>query len=458
MYRPPIRSTAALTTSLILLAGLVACSSAPSSSSAAPDGSGQVTLTVGDRPSSSDPANRATFDKKVADFQKANPDIKLDPVETIWDATTFQAQAAGGQLPDVLNVPFTEPQGLIARKQVADLTKVLKDDGLLGELNPNVLKIAQDRSGNVYAVPTAAYSVGLVYNRDLFTKAGLDPDKPPATWDELRADAKQIAQKTGQAGYAQMTTNNTGGWMFTTQSYAFGGSIENEDGSKATFDDAPSRAALQLLHDLKWTDKSMGQAVLYDIDGISKAFAAGKIGMFMSAPDAYRTLVNTNGLKASAFGIGPMPQQGGDHGTLSGGSVQIVSPSATDAEKAAAIKWIKFAYLNKYVNQDAAVTSAKNGVAAKLPVGVPGLPVVAADQWSTYQSWIKPYVNVPLANFAPYTKVAADQKIIAEPPVKAQEVYAALDPVVQSVLGNAKADIPALLTKAAGTVNAKLGR
>jgi multiple sugar transport system substrate-binding protein len=429
MTRTAIRSTAALSASLTLLAGLVACSSAPSSSggSSTP---GQVTITVGDRPSSSDPQNRAQFDQKVADFQKANPDIKLNPVETIWDPTTFQAQAAGGQLPDVLNVPFTEPQGLIARKQIADLTKALQDDGLMKELNPNVLKIGQDQAGNVFAIPTAAYSVGLVYNRELFTKAGLDPNKPPATWDEVRADAKKIAEKTGQAGYAQMTTKNTGGWMFTTQTYAFGGTIENEDGSQASFDDAPSKAALQALHDMKWVDKSMGQNVLYDIDGISKAFSAGKIGMFMSAPDAYRTLVSINGLKASSFGIGPMPQQGGDHGTLSGGSVQIVSPTVTDAEKAAAIKWIKFAYLNKYVNQDAAVTSAKNGVAGKLPVGVPGLPVIASDQWATYQSWIKPYVNVPLENFAPYTNVAADQKIIAEPPVKAQEVYAALDPVV----------------------------
>jgi len=457
MTRTAIRSTAALSASLTLLAGLVACSSAPSSSggSSTP---GQVTITVGDRPSSSDPQNRAQYDQKVADFQKANPDIKLNPVETIWDPTTFQAQAAGGQLPDVLNVPFTEPQGLIARKQVADLTKALQDDGLMKELNPNVLKIGQDQAGNVFAIPTAAYSVGLVYNRELFSKAGLDPNKPPATWDEVRADAKKIAEKTGQAGYAQMTTKNTGGWMFTTQTYAFGGTIENEDGSQASFDDAPSKAALQALHDMKWVDRSMGQNLLYDIDGISKAFSAGKVGMFMSAPDAYRTLVSINGLKASSFGIGPMPQQGGDHGTLSGGSVQIVGPSATDAEKAAAIKWIKFAYLNKYVNQDAAVTSAKNGVAAKLPVGVPGLPVIASDQWATYQSWIKPYVNVPLENFAPYTTVAADQKIIPEPPVKAQEVYAALDPVVQTVLGNEKADIPALLTKAAGTVNAKLGR
>src|SRR5690349_14514020 len=156
MNRFAIRCAAGLSVPFLL----VACSSAPSSTGST-GSDAQVTITVGDRPSSSDAANRASFDKRVADFEKANPDIKLNPVETIWDATTFQAQAAGGQLPDVLNVPFTEPQGLIARKQVADLTKVLKDDGLMSELNPNVLKIAQDQSGNVFAVPTAAYSDGL---------------------------------------------------------------------------------------------------------------------------------------------------------------------------------------------------------------------------------------------------------------------------------------------------------
>jgi multiple sugar transport system substrate-binding protein len=450
MSKPVLPATAAL----LLAIGLAACSSSPSESTA----SGQVTITVGDRPSTSDAANRALFDQDVAAFQKANPDIKLNPVETIWDATTFQAQAAGGQLPDVLNVPFTEPQGMIARKQVADLTQALKATNLQPDLNPTVLKVAQDSSGTVYAIPNAAYSVGLIYNRDLFKKAGLDPDKPPATWDEVRADAKKITEATGAAGYAQLTTNNTGGWMFTAQTYAFGGTVESADGSKAIFADAPSQAALQALHDMKWVDHSMGKTVLYDIDGISKDFAAGKIGMYMSAPDAYKTLVVTNGLKPASFGIGGMPQQNGDHGTLSGGSVQIVSPSTTEAERTAAVKWIKFHYLNRYVDQAVAVAGAKAGVAAKQPVGVPGLPVVSPEKYSVYQSWIKPYANVPVENFAAYAKVSADQVIIPEPAAQAQEVYAALDPVVQTVLGNEHANIGSLLSKAATTVDAKLGR
>jgi len=444
MNRFAIRCAAGLSVPFLL----VACSSAPSSGGGS-SSPGQVTLTVGDRPSSSDPANRASFDKKVADFQQANPDIKLNPVETIWDATTFQAQAAGGQLPDVLNVPFTEPQGLIARKQVADLTKVLKDDGLLDELNPNVLKIGQDQSGNVYAVPTAAYSVGLVYNRELFTKAGLDPDKPPATWDELRADAKQIAQKTGQAGYAQMTTNNTGGWMFTTQTYAFGGSIENEDGSKATFDDAPSKAALQLLHDMKWTDKSMGQAVLYDIDGISKAFAAGKIGMFINGSDIYTFLVQAANLDPKIYGIAPLPlAKQKNAGVMGGGSIAVVRPDTKGAKLNAALQWIDFFYMEKLIKKPAALRDARILVANQQPVGVPAFPIFNKVQYDRANSWIKSYINVPIKQMNPFLKGIFKQNLYPEPAASTQSVYHALDPVVQAVFADKNANVSALLAQA----------
>jgi hypothetical protein len=136
----------------------------------------------------------------------------------------------------------------------------------------------------------------------------------------------------------------------------------------------------------------------------------------------------------------------------------VVSPKATTEQKQAAIKWIEFYYLAKYQDQDKAVTTAKASAADNQPVGVPGLPVLSKEQQAKYDGWIKPYVNVPVENFAPYVKVAADQKIIPEPASHAQEVYAALDPVVQAVLTDQNADIDALLSKAADAVQAKLGR
>jgi len=454
MMKPSRKAAIAAATGIAVLAALVGCSSSPSSDS----GDGKVTITIGNRPPSSDADNRAFYDKQVKEFAKANPDITLKPTETAWDATTFQALVAGGNLPDALNVPFTEPQGLIARKQIADLSDALKKTKLLGQLNPTVLKVTQDSAGRTYGVPTAAYSVGLVYNRDLFAKAGLDPDNPPTTWDEVRADAKAIAEKTGAIGYAQLSTKGQGGWMFTTQTYAFGGTVENAAGTKVTFDGAPSKSALQTVSDMRWTDQSMGTTSLWDLDSMAQQFAAGKVGMFMSAPDQYAASVVTNGMDPKQFGVGGLPQNDGEHGTLSGGSVEVVNPKATEAQKVAALKWIEFFYLNKLQNKDAAVAAAKASAADKQPVGVPGLPILSAEQQATYDGWIKPYVNVPIENFAPYVKVAADQKIIPEPSAQAQEVYAALDPVVQTVLTDKDADISALLSKAAATVQAKLGR
>ena len=116
---------------------------------------------------------------------------------------------------------------------MADITAEVQALPYAADFNPNVLSVAQDAAGNIYGVPIAAYGIGLHYNRQLFEEAGLDPDKPPTTWDEVRADAKAIADATGQAGYAQMTQNNTGGWMLTSLSDAFGGRLQtlNDDGS-----------------------------------------------------------------------------------------------------------------------------------------------------------------------------------------------------------------------------------
>ena len=55
----------------------------------------------------------------------------------------------------------------------------------------------------------------LHYNRDLFTQAGLDPDKPPTTWDEVRAAAKQIADEDRRGRLRPDGQDNTGGWQLT---------------------------------------------------------------------------------------------------------------------------------------------------------------------------------------------------------------------------------------------------
>ena len=101
----------------------------------------------------------------------------------------------------MFTIPFTDGKGLIAQHQIVDIDAAIRALGYADKFNPNVMVNGQDaeRQRSI-AVPTAAYGMSLTYNRSLFTQAGLDPNKPPTTWDEVRAAAKTIAEKTGVAG------------------------------------------------------------------------------------------------------------------------------------------------------------------------------------------------------------------------------------------------------------------
>ena len=144
--------------------------------------------------------------KKQADaFMKEHPDIIVEPVEWEWSAETFATQLAGDTLPTTFRVPFTDTKGLAEREQIADVTEYVDALPYAEEFNPSVLEAAQGTDGKIYGLPTDVYGVGLHYNRACSSRPGSTPTRPPTTWDEVREDAKAIADKTGQAGYVQMT-------------------------------------------------------------------------------------------------------------------------------------------------------------------------------------------------------------------------------------------------------------
>ena len=441
---------------VLAVSSLAACSSSKKKSA---DKNGDVTLSVVSLKPGSEKAAFDTFNAQVKIFETQNPHIKIQPREYEWKATTFAAQLAGGTLPTVFTIPFTDGKSLIERQQVADLNKQFKALSYANNFNPKVLDAGKAANGDVYALPTEAYGVGLEYNRTLFKQAGLDPEKPPTTWDQIRADAKQIADKTGQAGYAEMTQNATGGWMLTTLTYALGGRMESADGKTATLNNPQTKAALQKLHDMRWSDKSMGSNFLYDWGSINQAFAAGKIGMYMGGSDVYTSLVQQNNIKPDDYGLAALPlDSSSEAGILGGGTLAAVSTKASDAQKEAAMKWIDFYYMRKLTTKAGAELDAKTLVAGKQPVGTPKLPVFNKELLDQYNSWIASYVNVPLTQMTSFTTGVFAQTLVAEPATHTQELYTALDPVVQAVLTNKNADIDKLLDKANGNVQSILDR
>lgn len=421
-----------------------------------------VSIVVGAlRPGVTQEAVDALYEQ-IGQFHDKYPWITVEPEEYNWTAPTFTAALAAGTLPDVFTIPFTDGKGLIAQHQIVDIDSRVRALGYADKFNPNVLVNGQDPDGKIFAVPTAAYGMSLTYNRSLFTKAGLDPNAPPATWDDVRAAAKTIAEKTGMAGYASMATENTGGWQLTTSTYAMGGRMEQvgADGKvTATVNNDATKAVLRRLKAMRWDDNSMGATFDYAWGTINQAFAAGQVGMFTGGSDLYTWMIQNASLKPDDYGVATIPlEKNPDAGVLGGGTLAAVNVVTTEAERDAAVAWIDFYYIQKLLTEQGAVADAKALTANNQPVGVPSLPIFDKATYDESQKWIQSYINVPVAQMTPFTSKIFDQPLVTEPVAHTQELYAALDPVVQAVLTDKNADIDALLDAANAQIQAVIDK
>lgn len=142
-----------------------------------------------------------------------------------------------------------------------------------------------------WGVPIAFSTKALYWNKDLFKAAGLDPEKPPKTWAEEIADAKQIKEKTGMAGYGlpAKTFDNT---MHQFMHWVYTNNGKVIDGDKITIDSPQVLAALQAYKDI--TPYSVEGATAYEQNEIRAIFLDGKVGMIQAGSGAASRLKKTS--------------------------------------------------------------------------------------------------------------------------------------------------------------------
>jgi ABC-type glycerol-3-phosphate transport system substrate-binding protein len=425
---------------VVILPILAACGGAAPQAPAART----VKITVDGAPGEDEKADRAAYDQLIAAFTQAHPGVTIESVAGGYNPEAFAAKVAGGTLENAFGVWFTEPQKFIQQKIVADITDQLKASKWYACLNPEALKVVSDESRHIYGFPTEAYALGLTYNRKLFKAAGLDPDKPPTTWDQLRAYAKQITEKTGVPGFAFLSTGNQGGWHFTTVLFSFGGDAEQQQNGKwaASFNDDRGVKALQLLKEMRWTDKSLTEEQLLDQGKLEELLATGRVGMVIGGipgnlKDKYKADIND-------FGLAALPQAGGN-ATLGGGYAYMFNAKSSPEQLQAAVDWALFRSfdLGNYE------TNLKQKQARGDSIGFPTPPIFTGDCQKQIDALTAKYANTPVQNYVPFVKGMQTIKVRTEPPVEVQKMYAAIDPAVQAVLTEPSTDPRQALDNAA---------
>ncbi|WP_329005627.1 extracellular solute-binding protein [Kribbella sp. NBC_00709] len=444
--------------SLLLVAGLglvaASCGSGDANKPAA-DADGPVTITVGCEPPKSNPKEREAWEADVATFQKAHPNITVQGKDAFpcINPDTFQAKLAGGTQEDLFYVYYTDVQKIIEKKQAADISQYVGSVNAVKDLRPDVMGVFKD-GDKTYGLPRNNYNMGLVYNRKLFTQAGLDPANPPKTWEEVRAAAKKIAALgPGYVGYGEYSAGNTGGWHFAAELYARGGSMVNDDGKTAAFNSDEGKAVLENLKKMRWDDNSMGTKQLLQWEDLMRMMGGGKLGMMIGAPDVVQSVNNDFKGKFEDYGVTAVPESDGKS-SLSGGDGYMFNPKASPAKIKAGLQWLEFHELTPGKGQFDYARSKEQGRPVGLPIpdlygkSAPGTEITALR---------KQYATVPVDNFTPYVDAQGNITNKLEPP-KAQELYAVLDVAMSAVLTRKDADIDKLLSDAESKANKILAK
>ncbi|MFC8509872.1 ABC transporter substrate-binding protein [Streptomyces sp. NPDC057411] len=456
------RASAVALVSALTLTALAACgtSSSDNDGGGASQGSGsgdpsapldpktKVTLTIDCMPPAAKAAELKEWKEDVAAFNKTYPNVTIEGRSTpgqCLEPPRFTAMLKAKSQPDVFYTYFTDLPQVLSEAGAEDISAYVNDKTvpLLKDIDPNVLGSLK-HDGKLYGLPTSNYTMGLLVNRSLFKRAGLDPDNPPRTWDEVRAAAKKIAALgDGIAGFGEYSAGNTGGWHFTAQMYSLGGDVVDASGKKAAFNNDLGRQIARNLHAMRWEDDSMGKTQLLKWGDLQKQIATDKLGMFLAAPDDIAYMVQQLGAKYANFGMGPIP---GGRNTLAGGNNYMVKKGISPDKIKAAVAWLNFKNLTVGKGQFDWARAKADG----LPVGVPQPNFWLGDAKAKDDAARAANATMPVANFKTFMDNPVAGK--AEPP-KAQEVYKVLDNVMSGILTNEDADVDKLLATAETQVN-----
>lgn len=432
---------------------LAACSTKSDDNGSSSSG-GKVTITVDCQPVASQKELLANWNADVETFQKENPNIEIKSVSVGTQCNNppdFTARLQGGTTTDVFYGYMTDLQQVLDSGQVMDITEYVNSSTVPTWDSVDAgAKAAFTDNGKIYGIPTKNYSMGLVYNKNLFQQAGLDVKNPPKTWAEVREAAKKIsALGNGIAGYSEYSAGNTGGWHFTAELYSLGGQMVTEDGKKADFNNPMGKQVLQLLKDMRFTDNSVGEKQLLQWPDLLTNAAAGKVGMFIGAPDATTAIVTQFQGKYQDWAMGPMPGQDGPaKATLGGGEGYFFKKGLSKEQVEAGLKWIAYQKLTPGKGQfDYVRAKPQNN-----PVGLPQpqLFTVGSEAYQQELEQRKANANVTVEDFAAFENNPVPVKV--EPP-HAQAIYAVLDAAMSAVLTDPKANIDELLKTAEDKVN-----
>jgi sn-glycerol 3-phosphate transport system substrate-binding protein len=286
------------------------------------------------------------IDGYAADFEAANPGIKVKPVYTgtYQDTITKILTAAkSGEPPQMAVALSTDMFTLIDEDVVVawdDVVPASEAKGWIGAFYPGFMANSQ-AEGKTWGIPFQRSTVVQYWNKAAFKEAGLDPEKPPTTWAELVAMATKLTKRDASGNVTQwglqIPTSGFPYWLFQALATENDAILANQSGTEVYYDKPGVVEATQFLVDLSRKDKVMAPGIT-EWGTTPKDFFEKKIAMM------WTTTGNLTNVKTNApfeFGVAKLPKMKRG-GSPTGGGNLYVFKKATPEQRAAAVKLAMF--------------------------------------------------------------------------------------------------------------------
>jgi multiple sugar transport system substrate-binding protein len=300
-------------------------------------------------------AEYLSIQRMVTDFEAQNPDISIELQYVNSDNALQKATVAiqGGQQPDISYQYGTNMAQLAESPKIVDLTdRVNAASYAWGDFYPGEQAVASV-GGRVLGVPALVDNLAVVYNKDLFAKAGVPEPAADWTWDDLRAAAAAITDQANKVfGMVfPVDGSETTVWEYEAMLWAAGGDILNPDNTQAAFNSAEGVRALSTLTSIQ-QDGSIYLDFQPDSGKSGQLFNSGKLGMIITGP------WDLSGFPDVNYGVQVMPSfdPGGSHETIAGPDNWVIFDNG-QARVDAAWKFLSFMTSPDQVLQDSLDTS-----------------------------------------------------------------------------------------------------
>ncbi|BEV16404.1 ABC transporter substrate-binding protein [Herbaspirillum sp. DW155] len=288
-----------------------------------------------------------TIDSMVADFEKANPDIKVKAIYAgTYQESIVKALTAfkGGTPPTLAVLLSTDLFTLIDENAIVPIDSLAgsaEDKKWIDGFYKGFMENSQT-DGKTWGIPFQRSTIVMYYNKTLFKEAGLNPEKAPANWNEMVEAAKKLTRRDAAGNVTQwgvkIPSTGFGYWMFQAMTASNDTLLMNSTGTKTYFDKPGAVQALQHWVDLTTRDKVMPAGSI-EWGTTPKDFLEQKAAM------VWTTTGNLTNIRTNAsfpFGVAMLP--GIRHpGSPTGGGNFYVFNKTSPAEQQAAMKFIRFA-------------------------------------------------------------------------------------------------------------------